>query len=563
MANLYYNPSGTPSTGSPGASSPMRSEFAAVAAGFALLPSLPATASAAIVVNPGGTALTTTTGTLALAGNFATTGAFNTTLIQGATVSLTLPLASGTLATLAGTESLSNKTLVGATLDSATISGLTGTAAGLNVGYATTAGSAPSQNLTGPITSSGNATSIASQTGTGSTFAMAQSPSLNSLTVTTSFTATGLVSAADLFGTTGSGNVVLATSPTLVTPALGTPASGTLTNCTGYPLPTAASSPNALRNSGLTDWFSGTSGTVPTTAGVTSWTAEGVFAVAAGATLPWAQQATDVANPLSFYSVKFTGAASNTDLKVRFVVESYGAARLAGQTVTFQIPVYNNTGGALVATLATKYPTAQDNWTSSTTDLSATNLQSIANGATGTLAYTLAVSASAINGYEFVVDFGALSANTMTIEIGGGFDARPTPGVSTGRNASPPAPFIQDASGETIWNQRFYQASYENGTAGGAASHLGMVGVPNAGNAQAISLFGKMRAVPTISLWDGGGNSGKFSTMGSAGTFSDNVGTAAAQSGLASTSGFGYLATGGEGNLNLIHYTADARIAGG
>lgn len=34
--------------------------------------------------------------------------------------------------------------------------------------------------------------------------------------------------------TTGSGNVVLSTSPTLVTPILGTPTSGTLTNCTGY-----------------------------------------------------------------------------------------------------------------------------------------------------------------------------------------------------------------------------------------------------------------------------------------------------------------------------------------
>jgi hypothetical protein len=32
---------------------------------------------------------------------------------------------------------------------------------------------------------------------------------------------------------TGTGNVVLSTSPTLVTPALGTPSSGTLTNCTG------------------------------------------------------------------------------------------------------------------------------------------------------------------------------------------------------------------------------------------------------------------------------------------------------------------------------------------
>lgn len=34
---------------------------------------------------------------------------------------------------------------------------------------------------------------------------------------------------------TGTGGVVRATSPTLVTPALGTPASGTLTNCTGLP----------------------------------------------------------------------------------------------------------------------------------------------------------------------------------------------------------------------------------------------------------------------------------------------------------------------------------------
>lgn len=34
---------------------------------------------------------------------------------------------------------------------------------------------------------------------------------------------------------TGSGSLVFATSPTLVTPLLGTPTSGTLTNCTGYP----------------------------------------------------------------------------------------------------------------------------------------------------------------------------------------------------------------------------------------------------------------------------------------------------------------------------------------
>jgi len=40
---------------------------------------------------------------------------------------------------------------------------------------------------------------------------------------------------------TGSGANVLATSPTLVTPALGTPASGTLTSCTGLPISTGVS----------------------------------------------------------------------------------------------------------------------------------------------------------------------------------------------------------------------------------------------------------------------------------------------------------------------------------
>ena len=40
---------------------------------------------------------------------------------------------------------------------------------------------------------------------------------------------------------TGTGSVVLSTSPTLVTPALGTPASGTLTNATGLPVATGIS----------------------------------------------------------------------------------------------------------------------------------------------------------------------------------------------------------------------------------------------------------------------------------------------------------------------------------
>jgi hypothetical protein len=112
-ANDYYVATGTPGTGAAGASAPIRSEYSLIEAGFAKLPALSGLAAGtAVIVNPSGTGLTNTVGALLLAGNLTTTGAHNTTLIQQADVTLTLPAASGTLATLAGAETLSNKTLV-------------------------------------------------------------------------------------------------------------------------------------------------------------------------------------------------------------------------------------------------------------------------------------------------------------------------------------------------------------------------------------------------------------------------------------------------------------------
>lgn len=221
MTNPFYTASGEPGTGAFAASAPMRSEFQDIQAGFDLMPLL--TAGTAVVVNGAGSALANTVGKLALAGDFATTGAFAVTLAASAAVVLTLPGVAGTLATLAGTETFSNKTF-GSNNNMGTPTALvgtniTGTAVGLTAGSVTTNANltgmvtssgnvttvVTNANLTGVITSVGNATSIASQTGTGTKFVVDTTPTIAGLTVTGNFTATGLVTNADLASSTISG----------------------------------------------------------------------------------------------------------------------------------------------------------------------------------------------------------------------------------------------------------------------------------------------------------------------------------------------------------------------
>ena len=111
-------------------------------------------------------------------------------------------------------------------------------------------------------------------------------------------------------------------------------------------------------------WQRGAASITATTSG--AYTADGWIVLPAGASVT-AQQAGGRA--LTKNSLQIFGAASVTDLSVKQRIESNIAAALAGQTVTVQAQIYNNTGGSITPLLSVKHAGSQDNWTSPTTDV--------------------------------------------------------------------------------------------------------------------------------------------------------------------------------------------------
>ncbi len=176
----------------------------------------------------GGTGVNNSGKTITLGGNLTTSGAFNTTLTATNTTSVTLPT-TGTLATLAGSETLTNKTLTSPTLTTPAL----GTPAS---GVLTNCTGLPNAGLVNSsVTINGNSVSLGGSTTVTAT-------ATNALTIGTGLSGTSynggsaVTIAIDSTVVTLTGTQTLTnktlTSPTLTTPALGTPVSGNLANCT-------------------------------------------------------------------------------------------------------------------------------------------------------------------------------------------------------------------------------------------------------------------------------------------------------------------------------------------
>lgn len=208
-------------------------------------------------------------GTVTLLGN-TTTGTGSTIALATSPTFVTPILGAATATSVSASGNITGGTFTGPA------TGLTGTAASLTAGTVTT-----NANLTGPITSSGNATSITAQTGTGTTFVMAASPTLTtpnigaavgaSLSVSGNLLSNGNISASgavtatsftgNLVGTANIANALASATTTVNVSSATAPTSGQILTATSGTAATWQNAPTGTSGTSLFNHFADVSTT--------------------------------------------------------------------------------------------------------------------------------------------------------------------------------------------------------------------------------------------------------------------------------------------------------------
>lgn len=169
----------------------------------------------------------------------------------------------------------------------------------------------------------------------------------------------------------------------------------------------------------------------------------------------------------------------------------------------------------------------------------------------------IAISASATNlGVLVWSDDKANTQTTDILRIGGYVTMDVLP------YAPPPAVAAFDA--ELAKCKRYYEKSFDHGTVAPTTTYAGIVGIGMAGGfAGAVAGAGLQfavtkRVVPTITIWDGASNAGKYSCRSSAGWADNAAGCTTVAIG---TNGMEVdLANSGITLGPVIHFVADARL---
>jgi hypothetical protein len=151
---------------------------------------------------------------------------------------------------------------------------------------------------------------------------------------------------------TGSGALVFATSPTLVTPALGTPASGTLTNATGLPISTGVSG----LGTGVAT-FLGTPSSANLAAAVTDETGSGALVFATSPTFVTPVLGTPTSGQLSACTVDGTDAVGFRNTPVNSQDEAYETVLAdSGKTILHPVADDNARIFTIPANSSVAYP---------------------------------------------------------------------------------------------------------------------------------------------------------------------------------------------------------------